>query len=359
MFYYQQRWTILLFNSRYQINVVPNQWCIHDSHTIELLGWGGSNSLGWDGIRWYQFLTKILKTYILIYFHLYLLQYLLQIDNSIVQDVDKILEKNDCWNCPFPPYPHKNGCCWPAVLENYLRRWRSNEMTTSSTTRLYVESTDYSSTMPYEAVPLNNLGTNGYRKLRNNGKTRSNTEEEAGYGSTNDDTPLMPVVVDDGFDDEEGYSEGYQSDVGAKDRKKRKRRRDKEGCCKRCFKFWCCCGFLSSCRRWEIHLRSQKYQHKCDGIAWFCLDPFLFTDLLFWLLAVHWVHLRVPQNIIGGIYEAEINIVHNYLNLINKPFYWNELKFKLIWKLILDLALFFFNIASMVDVLLAKPLSRT
>lgn len=121
-------------------------------------------------------------------------------------------------------------------------------MTTSSTTRLYVESTDYSSTMPYEAVPLNNLGTNGYRKLRNNGKTRSNTEEEAGYGSTNDDTPLMPVVVDDGFDDEEGYSEGYQSDVGAKDRKKRKRRRDKEGCCKRCFKFWCCCGFLSSCR---------------------------------------------------------------------------------------------------------------
>ena len=122
-------------------------------------------------------------------------------------------------------------------------------MTTSSTTRLYVESTDYSSTMPYEAVPLNNLGTNGYRKLRNNGKTRSNTEEEAGYGSTNDDTPLMPVVVDDGFDDEEGYSEGYQSDVGAKDRKKRKRRRDKEGCCKRCVKFWCCCGFLSSCRR--------------------------------------------------------------------------------------------------------------
>ena len=151
----------------------------------------------------------------------------------------------------LPSPPTQEWVLLTSGSRNYLIRWRSNEMTTSSTTRLYVESTDYSSTMPYEAVPLNNLGTNGYRKLRNNGKTRSNTEEEAGYGSTNDDTPLMPVVVDDGFDDEEGYSEGYQSDVGAKDRKKRKRRRDKEGCCKRCFKFWCCCGFLSSCRRWE------------------------------------------------------------------------------------------------------------
>ena len=258
-----------------------------------------------------------------------------------MQDVDNILEKKWLWEFSLPSIPTQEWVLLTSGSRNYLLRWRSNEMTTSSTTRLYVESTDYSSTMPYEAVPLNNLGTNGYRKLRNNGKTRSNTEEEAGYGSTNDDTPLMPVVVDDGFDDEEGYSEGYQSDVGAKDRKKRKRRRDKEGCCKRCFKFWCCCRFLSSCRRWEIHLRSQKYQHKCDGIAWFCLDSFLFTDLLFWLRAVHWIHLRVPQNIIWGIYEAEINIVHNYLNLINKPFYWNELKFKLIWKLILDLALFF------------------
>lgn len=262
------------------------------------------------------FFTKIIKTYILIYFHLYLLQYFLQIDNSIVQDVDKIVEKNnDCWNCPFPPYPHKNGCCWPAVPETTLLRWRSNEMTTSSTTRLYVESIDYLSTsaaqMPYEAVPLSNLGTNGYRKSRNNGKARSNTEEEAGYGSTNDDSPLMPVVVDDGFDDEEGYSEGYQSDVGAKDRKRRKRRRDKEGCCKRCFKFWCCCGFLSSCRRWEIPLRSQKYKHKCDGIAWFCLDPSLVTDLLFWLPDVHWLHLRYHKmNITDRINEAEIYIVH-------------------------------------------------
>ena len=127
-------------------------------------------------------------------------------------------------------------------------------MTTSSTTRLYVDSVDYLSTsaskMPHEDIPLSNLGSNGYKKLRNKGKARSSAEEEAGYGSTNDDTPLMPDVVDDGFDDEEEYSEGYQSsDSGAKDRKKRKRKRNKEGCCKRCFKFWCCCGFLSSCRR--------------------------------------------------------------------------------------------------------------
>lgn len=104
--------------------------------------------------------------------------------------------------------------------------------------------------MPYEEVPLSNLGSNGYKKLRNKGKGRSSTEEEAGYGSTNDDAPLMPDVVDDGFDDEEGYSEGYQSsDSGAKDRKKRKKRKNKEGCCKHCFKFWCLCGFLTSCRR--------------------------------------------------------------------------------------------------------------
>ena len=138
----------------------------------------------------------------------------------------------------------QNGACSSLIYE----------MTSSSTTRLYVDSVDYLSTftreMPQEEIPLSNLGSNGYKKLRNKGKTRSNAEEEAGYGSTNDDTPLMPDVVDDGFDDEEGYSEGYQSsDSGAKDRKKRKKRKTREGCCKRCFKFWCCCSFLTSCRR--------------------------------------------------------------------------------------------------------------
>lgn len=127
-------------------------------------------------------------------------------------------------------------------------------MTTSSTTRLYVDSVDYLSTyaekMPKEEIPLSNLGSNGYKKLRNKGKTLSNADEEGGYGSTNDDTPLMPDVVDNGFDDEEGYSEGYQSsDSGAKDRKKRKGKKNREGFCKRCFKFWCCCGLLESCRR--------------------------------------------------------------------------------------------------------------
>ncbi|XP_029184448.2 probable phospholipid-transporting ATPase IIA isoform X1 [Acropora millepora] len=126
-------------------------------------------------------------------------------------------------------------------------------MTTSSTTRLYVDSVDYLSTfaekMPKEEIPLSNLGSNGYKKLRNKGKTLSNADEEGGYGSTNDDTPLMPDVVDNGFDDEEGYSEGYQSsDSGAKDRKKRKGKKNREGFCKRCFKFWCCCGLLESCR---------------------------------------------------------------------------------------------------------------
>ena len=135
-------------------------------------------------------------------------------------------------------------------------KWRLiGEMTTSSTTRLYVDSVDYLSTfagkMPKEEIPLSNLGSNGYKKLRNKGKTLSNADEEGGYGSTNDDTPLMPDVVDNGFDDEEGYSEGYQSsDSGAKDRKKRKGKKNREGFCKRCFKFWCCCGLLESCRRW-------------------------------------------------------------------------------------------------------------
>lgn len=126
-------------------------------------------------------------------------------------------------------------------------------MTTSSTTRLYVDSVDYLSTstveMPYEEVPLNNLGSNGYKKLRNKAKSRGNPEEEPVYGST-DDAPLMVDDVDDDFDDDQGLSEGYQSsDSGAKDKKKWKNKRKKEGCCKRCFKFWCCCGFLTSCRR--------------------------------------------------------------------------------------------------------------
>lgn len=126
-------------------------------------------------------------------------------------------------------------------------------MTTSSATRLYVDAVDYLSTstaeMPYEEVPLSNLGSNGYKKLRNKGKTRASLEDEVGYGST-DDAPLMVDDVDDDFDDDRGLSEGYQSsDSGAKDKKKRKSKKKKEGCCKRCFKFWCCCGFLSSCRR--------------------------------------------------------------------------------------------------------------
>lgn len=128
-------------------------------------------------------------------------------------------------------------------------------MTTSrSTTRLYVDTVDYLSTsaieMPYEEVPLNNLNSNGYQKLRNKGNSRTSPEEEAGlYGST-DDAPLMVDDVDDDFDDDHGLSEGYQSsDSGAKDRRKGKNKRKKEGCCKRCFRFWCCCGFLSSCRR--------------------------------------------------------------------------------------------------------------
>lgn len=127
-------------------------------------------------------------------------------------------------------------------------------MTTSSTTRLYVDSVDYLSTsaveMPYEEVPLSNLGSNGYKKLRNKGKSRASSEEETGlYGST-DDAPLMVDGVDDDFDDDQGLSEGYQSsDSGAKDKKKWKNKRKKEGCCKRCCKFWCCCGFLTSCRR--------------------------------------------------------------------------------------------------------------
>ncbi|KAL9974886.1 hypothetical protein ACROYT_G011986 [Oculina patagonica] len=126
-------------------------------------------------------------------------------------------------------------------------------MTTSSTTRLYVDSVDYLSTsaveMPYEEVPLSNLGSNGYKKLRNKGKSRASPEEETGlYGST-DDAPLMVDDVDDDFDDDQGLSEGYQSsDSGAKDKKKWKNKRKKESCCKRCCKFWCCCGFLTSCR---------------------------------------------------------------------------------------------------------------
>lgn len=126
-------------------------------------------------------------------------------------------------------------------------------MTTSSTTRLFVDSVDYLSTsaseMPYEDIPLSNLGSNGYKKLRNKAKTRSSPEDEQDYGST-DDAPLMVDDVDADFDNDQGLSEGYQSsDSGAKDRKKRKNKRKKEGCCKCCCKFWCCCGFLSSCRR--------------------------------------------------------------------------------------------------------------
>ncbi|KAJ7360512.1 ATP synthase subunit 9 [Desmophyllum pertusum] len=102
--------------------------------------------------------------------------------------------------------------------------------------------------MPYEDIPLSNLGSNGYKKLRNKAKTRSSPEDEQDYGST-DDAPLMVDDVDADFDNDQGLSEGYQSsDSGAKDRKKRKNKRKKEGCCKRCCKFWCCCGFLSSCR---------------------------------------------------------------------------------------------------------------
>ncbi|KAK2560742.1 putative phospholipid-transporting ATPase IIB [Acropora cervicornis] len=103
-------------------------------------------------------------------------------------------------------------------------------MTTSSTTRLYVDSlSTFAEKMPKEEIPLSNFGSNGYKKLRNKGKTLSNADEEGGYGSTNDDTPLMPDVVDNGFDDEEGYSEGYQSsDSGAKDRKKRKGKKNRE-----------------------------------------------------------------------------------------------------------------------------------
>ena len=126
-------------------------------------------------------------------------------------------------------------------------------MTTSSATRLYVDSVDYLSTsaveMPYEEVPLSNLGSNGYKKLRNKAKSRSSPEEEPGYGST-DDAPLMVDDVDEDFDEDQALSEGYQSsDSGAKDKKKWKNKRNKEGCCKRCFRFWCCCGFLKSCKR--------------------------------------------------------------------------------------------------------------
>lgn len=150
-----------------------------------------------------------------------------------------------CKPCPHTWHTNHNFWKWRLV----------GEMTTSFTTRLYVDSVDYLSTfagkMPKEEIPLSNLGSNGYKKLRNKGKTPSNADEEGGYGSTNDDTPLMPDVVDNGFDDEEGYSEGYQSsDSGAKDRKKRKGKKNREGFCKRCFKFWCCCGLLESCRRW-------------------------------------------------------------------------------------------------------------
>lgn len=124
-------------------------------------------------------------------------------------------------------------------------------MTTSSATRLYVDSVDYLSTsaveMPYEEVPLSNLGSNGYKKLRNKAKSRSSPDEEPGYGST-DDAPLMVDDVED-FDEDQALSEGYQSsDSGAKDKKKWKNKRNKEGCCKRCCKFWCCCGFLKSCK---------------------------------------------------------------------------------------------------------------
>ena len=126
-------------------------------------------------------------------------------------------------------------------------------MTTSSATRLFVDSVDYLSTsaveMPHEEVPLSNLGSNGYNKLRNKGRSRSSPDEEPGYGST-DDAPLMVDDVDDDFDDDQGLSEGYQSsDSGARDKKKWKNKRKKEGCCKRCCRFWCYCGFLTSCKR--------------------------------------------------------------------------------------------------------------
>ena len=125
--------------------------------------------------------------------------------------------------------------------------------TSRSTTRLYVDSVDYLSTsateMPYEEVPLSNLKSNGYKKLRNKANLRASPEDEPGYGST-DDAPLMVDEVDDDFDDDRGLSEGYQSsDSGDKDRRKGKNKRKKEGCCKRCWKFCCCGGFLSSFRR--------------------------------------------------------------------------------------------------------------